>query len=56
MEPVLLEAAKCVFVMIDIQEKLVPVIGNGEKVVFSGAYTINNWKAEYLNGIPVWTA
>lgn len=29
---------------------------NGEKVVFSGAYTINNWKAEYLNGIPVWTA
>ena len=37
MEPVLLEAAKCVFVMIDIQEKLVPVIGNGEKVVFEAS-------------------
>ena len=37
MEPVHLTAADCVFVMIDIQEKLVPALSGGEKAVFEAS-------------------
>ena len=37
MEPVHLFASDCIFVMIDIQEKLVPVINGGEKAVFEAS-------------------
>lgn len=37
MEPICLKAQNCVFLMIDMQEKLIPAIEGGEKAVFEAA-------------------
>ena len=51
MEPICLRTDNCVFLMIDVQEKLVPAVHGGENVVYEASRLLKS--AEVMKIPPV---